>query len=140
MLKKYVKESIKILGVHFGRNAQNLNEIMVGRKMDHEFEKWKDRNLSMNGKITILRTLILSKIWHVGRVTGLQKKFIQKTTSEMTKFFWHPKTFHCINLKTLQNEPNKGGLNFPDLELEINAYFLETIPTAINHEDGQRGC
>ena len=52
----------------------------------------------------------------------------------MTKCFWHPKTFHRINL---QNEPNKGGRNFVDLELEINAYFLETINTAINHKDRQ---
>ena len=55
----------------------------------------------------------------------------------MTKFFWHPKTFHCINIKVLENDLRKGGINFPNIEIEIEAYFLETISIAMNHPEKQ---
>ena len=46
------------------------------KKIQIEIEKWKNRDLSMAGKITVLKTLIMSKIWYIAKVTGLQKKFI----------------------------------------------------------------
>ena len=75
------------LGIHFGKNAQNLNGNSISEKTDPEFEKWKDRNLSMIGKVMILRTMILSKIWHYAKVRRPRKKFINNTYSKMTKFF-----------------------------------------------------
>ena len=72
--RKYIKDSIKILGLHHGKNSQNLNEDMIAQKMDIEIEKWKDRSLSMRGKVTIMRSVILSKIWHVAKVNSLHRK------------------------------------------------------------------
>ena len=110
---------------------------MINGKIGPVFEKWKDRNLSMSGKTTVLRTMILSKIWHYAKMNGLQKKFVNSLYSKMLSFFWHPRTFHCINVKVLQNDPKKGGINFPNIESETEAYFLENISIALNHPEKQ---
>ena len=134
-LKGCIKDSITILGVWFGKRAKQLNEDMLTEKTTIEMEKWTNRDLSMTGKISALRTFVLSKIWHVAKVTGLQKKFITRMYKKMTTFFWAPKTFHCINKETLQNDRKSGGLSFPDIELEIQAYFLENIKIAFTNPE-----
>ena len=40
-------------------------------------------------------------------------------------------------MKILQNAPKAGGLNFPDIELELQAYFLENITNAIKDKNKQ---
>ena len=132
-----IKESVKILGVWFGKNSKNLNEERLQRKIEEEIENWKNRNLSMKGKIAVIRTLVLSKMWHIAKVTGLQRKFIETVNKIIVAFFWHPKTFHCINAKVLQNSLKVGGLDFPNIDLELQAYFLETIVTAIKSPNKQ---
>lgn len=133
--RKLVKESIKILGVHFGKNAEALNEGNMKEKIDGELEKWKDRNLSMRGKIAILRTLVTSKIWHVAKVTSLRRSFITKMTAEMVRFFWYPKNHHPLNLRILQNDVNRGGQNLPNIQLEMETYFIETVSLAANNPE-----
>lgn len=129
--KNSIKEKIKILGVWFGKNSKNANEEDLTKKIKTEIDKWTNRDLSMTGKITVLRTLVLSKLWHVAKVTSLQRKFINDTNKLMSTFLWYPKTFHSINRNILQNDIKWGGIDFPNIDLELDAYFLERISIAI---------
>ena len=135
--KLYIKESIKILGIYFGKNSNNLNEQRLAKDLDNIFEKWKDKELSMSGKVSILRVLVLSKIWHTAKVIGLQRKFIVEINKKMANFFWYPKRHHCVNIQTLKNEREAGGMDFPDLEIEMEAYYLENIANALKHPEKQ---
>lgn len=128
-----VKRSVKILGVYFGGNAEIENERIIEEKVQKELERWKDRNISMKGKVDILRVLVTSKIWHIARVTGLRRSFILRITKEMVKFFWYPKTYHAIRLEVLQNQIENGGKNFPNLAKELEAYLTETVAIAAKH-------
>lgn len=130
-----VKDSVRILGVIFGKNAQAQNEDNIMVKIDNELEKWRDRNLSMRGKIAILRTLVTSKIWHVAKVTALRQKFISQLTSKMSSFFWYPKTHHPVSVQILQNDIDHGGQNFPNVALELSAYFAETLSLAVKYPE-----
>lgn len=132
-----IKETVKILGISFGKNAESENENKIKQKIESEIDKWKDRNLSMGGKIAILRTLVTSKVWHIAKVTGLRSTFIKWLNQTMTAFFWFPKKYHPISLKTLQNDYKNGGQNFPDVVAELKAYLMETVATAATHPQKQ---
>ena len=136
-IKDLIKEDVKILGIHFGKNSQNKNEEKLNSKIEEVIDKWRDKDLSMGGKVLILRTLVTSKIWHIAKVTGLQRKFIERVNRIMSSFFWYPKTFHSLNLQTLKNAIEVGGLDFPDLDTELEAYLLEKISVAISHPEKQ---
>ena len=61
--------AIKILGIYFSYNKELENEKNF---LDHttKLQKvWKMRNLPLHGKITIFKTLALSKIIHLALVT-----------------------------------------------------------------------
>ena len=89
--KKYLglaKERVKVLGVYFGKESRKENKERTILKIDKELGKWKDKNLSMNGRIAILTTLAVSKIWHWAKVQGVSEKFIRMVNSKMSSFFW----------------------------------------------------
>lgn len=130
-----VKESVKILGVYFGKDASAKNEDMLIGKVRPVLDKWKDRDLSLKGKVNILRTLVASKIWHSAKVTGLRQKFMSWINKEMSAFIWYPKTYHAISRNTLMNDQHSGGLNFPNVAIELEAYFAESIAIACKHPE-----
>lgn len=132
-----IKNTVKILGVHFGKNAKNKDEEGLLKKIDTEIEKWQNRNLSMSGKIAVIRILMLSKIWHIAKVTGLSKTFICKLNSKLATFFWYPKKYRPVSLKTLQNEVSMGGLDFPNIETELQAYHLENVNISMTRPEKQ---
>lgn len=127
---RYVKGTVRILGVSFGKNAKSENEEGMKKNIENEIEKWKDRNLSMSGKVSVLKTLVTSKLWHIAKVTRLRKRFMSWVNTKMLGLFWYPKKYHPISTQTLQREVGRGGQNFPDIENELRAYYVETIAIA----------
>jgi hypothetical protein len=52
----------KVLGIWFGKDHINTNWLQIQNKVKIQFEKWKDRRLSLRHKVLIINTYILSKI------------------------------------------------------------------------------
>ena len=62
------KKTIKVLGIHFSYNKKletEENFIRHVRKIEKVLKLWRMRNLTGEGKITILKTLAISKIIHL---------------------------------------------------------------------------
>ena len=59
------KNSVKILGIHFSYNKKIENEenfIKIIKKIENVLKIWRIRNLTIQGKITIFKTLAISKV------------------------------------------------------------------------------
>ena len=61
------ESTIKILGIHYSynktlENEENFRNHII--KIEEVLKLWRLRNLTMQGKITIFKTLALSKIIH----------------------------------------------------------------------------
>ena len=70
----FTKNSVKILGFHFSYNKKIENEenfIKLGKKIENVLKVWRIRNLTVQGKITIFKTLAISKIIHLALVTDV---------------------------------------------------------------------
>lgn len=129
--RSYIRDAVRVLGVMFGHDAANLNENALLEKVNTEIDRWTCRNLTLQGKIEIIKVVILSKIWHTAKVTGLRRKFIDSINSKLIKFFWFPKKYSPVSTRVLQNGIAAGGLDFPDITLELEAYQLELVGQAI---------
>ena len=51
----------------------------------------------------------------------------------ITDYLWHPKTFHCISRQILENNIPNGGLEFPNIERELQAYMVERISQVLKN-------
>ena len=63
--KDLTKDSVKILGIHFSYNQKIESEenfIKLIKKIGNFLKIWRTRNLSVQDKITILKTLAISKV------------------------------------------------------------------------------
>ena len=123
-----IKDNIKILGVWFGKNAAELNQQTIINKIDKVIDTWKDIPLSFDGKILIINSKMMSQLYHVIRVTGLNTSLKNEVRKRITKFFWAPKKMHLIAYETLQNSIEKGGLWLPNLDNINDAILAERIP------------
>ena len=70
---------------------------------------WRMRDLSIAGKITVFKTLAISKIVHLALVKTIPNLIIQELNKIQKEFIWktrHPKIKHG----TLCNNYENGGL------------------------------
>ena len=122
-----IKDSVKILGVWFGKNATELNQQMILNKIDKIIDFWKDIPLSFDGKILIINTKILSQLYHVIRITGMSTQLKNEVQKRVTRFFWFPRKMYLISYNTLQNSKQYGGLDLPNIDNINSAILAERI-------------
>ena len=103
---------MKILGIHFSYNKKIENEenfIKLIKKIENVLKIWRIRNLTVQDKITIFKTLAISKVIHLALVANVLHVIIDQSDKIQNNFIWnqkHPK----IRPSTLCNTDENGGL------------------------------
>jgi len=87
------------------------------KKLDKAIEKWKKRNLSVEGKIIVAKTFAMSQVIYMMQNTIFPKKDLKTIESKIYKYIW--KGPDKIKRKTLIQSFENGGLKAPD-PTEIN--------------------
>ena len=108
-------EAIYALGINFSYDEnecfqRNFKEKL--KSMKNLFNLWKRRNLTLYGRITILKSLSLSKLIYNASVLKFPVTFIASVKPTICDFVWNGKP--KIKYKTLIGPISKGGLNLPD--------------------------
>ena len=85
------EESIKILGLHYSYKNDILverNYITVVKKITKVLAMWKWRNLSLAGKVTVFKTLAISKIVYIAFLSTVPKSILTKLEDIQKDFLW----------------------------------------------------
>ena len=109
------KNSVKVLGTYFSHNKkiEHWKELSLLKKIENVLKIWRTRNLTFQGKITILKTLSISKIIHLVSVTNVPLAIIVQLNKILKDFIWnwkHPK----IRYSNLCNSYENGSLKSAD--------------------------
>ena len=86
------KFSVKILGIHFSYNKKIEDEenfIKLIKKIEKVLKIWRIRNLTVQGKITIFKTLAISKVIHLALVTNVPQNIIDQLNKIQKDFIWN---------------------------------------------------
>ena len=127
-------EKIRILGIHFSSlySAGEIEDNWKGRqeKIEKTLCLWAKRNLSIKGKIIILKTLILSKINYIISSIGLPDKVLIQTNRILFRFLWKKNSRIRGRLKKFKEKffaviQKNGGLNMFDISQIQSAAFLQ---------------
>lgn len=127
-----VKQCIKILGLWIGQNAVKLNKEHILLKTDTALNFWKSIPLSFDGKHLIITTKVLPVLYHVIRITGLDKSLKKEIQRRITEFIWHPRKMNLLPYSLLQNSIQYGGLGMPNLDVIHEAILTERIPKVLS--------
>ena len=115
------KSCLKILGIHFSYNKILQNEknfITHVKNIEKILRVWRMRNLTLQGKKTIFKTLAISKIVHLALVTTFPPDILNHLKKIQKDFLWYQK-YPKIKRSTLRNTYENGGLKDADIEYKI---------------------
>ena len=89
-----LSDSVKILGVHFSYNKDicvQRNFLDVIKKIENAIKIWNFRILTLLGKITIFKTLAISKIVYISYLSCVSSEVISHLETIQNKFIWSNK-------------------------------------------------
>ena len=95
----------KILDLNFKSRIENMNKLI---------NIWKARSLSLKGKITIIRSLILPQIQFLFSMVYIPDKLLKEIDSLLLNYLWGNKPAK-IKRSTITAPIKDGGLNMIDV-------------------------
>ena len=104
--------SLKILGIHFSYNKKSENDenfLKQITSIEKVLKLWRMRNLTLEGKVTVLKALAISKIVHLALITNIPTSTMKVLNKTQKEFIWKnksPKLKHT----TLCNIYDNDGL------------------------------
>ena len=110
--------SILALGINFSYNDEivyNKNFEQKLTKMKSLLNLWYPRNLTLYGRITILKSLAISKLVYNTSVLTFPTKFTAMVNQAITQFVLNKKA--KIKYRTMIGPKELGGLNMPDFQI-----------------------
>jgi uncharacterized membrane protein len=113
---KWVKQ-VHALGIFFSYDTDSViqkNFMDRAKEFKRILDMWSQRDLSLIGKITILKSLAFSKVIYQCGVMSTPTTFIELIVDIAYQFIWHNKP-DKIKRQTLIAEYEKGGLKMIDI-------------------------
>ena len=111
--------TIKILGVYFGYGAKQRDELNFRNTLKSlkTINLWKQRGLSLLGRIQIIKTFAIPKLTYRASVLPISIDLIKEADSLFYYFIWNGKDKVKRNVMILEVE--KGGLNMLDIDYMV---------------------
>ena len=70
---------VKTLGVYVGNNRKEAKIIgfeEIKEKIKDKLKFWSSKGISLKGRIRVINTWVLSKLWYVGEVQDIPTKIV----------------------------------------------------------------
>ena len=119
----------KLLGIYLGNDKQmcdSLNWDSKIKKIKTILYFWSKRELSLPGRVTVLSSLIMSRLYYTLTVYPLPEKIKNDLRLTVMNFLWHSKA-HLVKYQTIVGKKISGGLNLPDIFYKMEAFRLKFL-------------
>ena len=116
-----VSDTIKMLGTQFSYNERlkvERNFCLIIANIQRVLKLWKLRNLTLEGKIVIFKTLAISKIIFQAFITPIPMYVVTELEKIQKSFLWENSTSK-IKHDTLCNDYKHGGLKNIDIQKKL---------------------
>ena len=138
----FANQKIKVLGVWISNDTaiEDIEENYKERinKARRIIATWKKRQLSLVGKVLIIKSLVASQFLYIMRVCILPNKVITEINSLIFKFLWSNsesgRAIEKVKRKILIKQHMDGGLEMVDMNTVQMASALSWIPKLLGQE------
>ena len=107
------KGPIKILGIYISNNPDECIMLNFESKIDalmRQLHWWKARDLTLYGRVLIVKTLALPKFQYLASVVDVPSHIINRINSLIYAFIWNGQT-DKVKRDIFQQEQKLGGFN-----------------------------
>jgi hypothetical protein len=139
-----VVDKIKILGIYFerGKAASDIEENWKGRveRIQALIKNWSCRDLSIHGKVVVIKTFLLSQLTYVMQSIGLPLVILKKVNTMFYKFLWqrkcsNRKAFEKVKRKVMESDYDCGGVKMVNVLEVQKCFYLQWIGKLYNAKD-----
>ena len=126
-------KSIKILGIHFSHDKkcmETLNFKDIPTSIARITNLWKQRTLTLFGKIIIIKSLLLSKFTYKAALLSVPGHITKEISKLVFRFLW--KGPDKVKRIAVTGDYERGGLRMLNVEDMINALKLSWISRSTN--------
>lgn len=126
-----VVSKIKILGIYFERDkmAKEIADNYNGKiqKIEMLCRNWSQRDLSIHGKIVVIKTFLLSQLIYQMQSIGIPADVLRNINVKLYKFLWqrkfnNRKAFEKVKRKIMESDYENGGVKMVNL-IELQECF-----------------
>ena len=127
---KITNEPIRLLGVYISKNPREIIMKNFETKIEallRQLHWWKARDLSLTGKILIVKSLALSKFHFISSVVRIPSEIINRVNSIMYEFIWGGRTDR-VRRAIFEQDFEKGGykmINFKDVIVSESVMWMK---------------
>ena len=130
---KWPKTPIKALGVYFTYDTKLLKEKNFIERLD-SIKKliniWSSRGLSLYGKVTIIKSFLISKFVYVCSVLPTPKEAVSELNRMLFTFLWNG--VDKVTRVSAINDYERGGLKMIDVDCMIRSLRLGWLQRVFN--------
>ena len=134
---KWPMEPIKALGVFFTHDKKLLHLKNFSEKID-DIKKlidiWSSRGLSINGKVTLIKSLLIPKIVYISSLLPTPEHIIKELNQLLHKFLWKGKDE--VTRASAINNYEEGGIKMIDIESLIKSLLLSWLKRIYGDNSG----
>lgn len=120
---------LRILGIYHSYDSASCSKYNFEDKINKVrsvINLWKMRNLTLIGRIQIIKTFIISKFLYTCSVITMPRGYIKEINRMIYTFIWKSKT-DKLKRSLMVGNIESGGLKTPDLQLMIDASRIKWI-------------
>lgn len=126
---KWPSKPIKALGIHFGHNKRECEQLNWQTKIDNckkVLNNWSKRRLTIYGKIKIIKTLVIPKFTYAIHSLVVPKYVVQEINKLIYCFLWDNKR-EKIKRSTLIGNKHEGGIEMIDIASYIISMKIKWV-------------
>jgi hypothetical protein len=128
-------ETTKHLGFTVGLNVTDRDIwLQCLGKFVRTLRDWSRRDLSVQGRITVLTSLACSKLWYFASTLSVPKDIADQINSSCWKFLWKNKRSGPIARAKCLSPKSEGGLSMLDPECMIRALQFSNLKRLLDDE------
>jgi len=128
------KTCIKILGINISYDKEEMIRLNFYAKLNEIKQKlniWRQRDLTIFGKILLIKSFALSQILYLTSALPLPSKFVSELDEIIYSFLWNGKQHKVKKCVVIQNYYN-GGQKMISMTDMINAQRITWIKKYLN--------
>ncbi|CAC5394512.1 unnamed protein product [Mytilus coruscus] len=130
------KDAIQLLGVYVGPNKSLCDDMNWKNKIKQVrslLNMWLQRQLTLQGRVTVVNTLMLSRFWYTLFVTSMPEWAYVEIKRLCVNFIWDNRS-HLVKYSSIVGEKCKGGLQLSDIKCKMYAFRLKYIGRLIDDQ------
>ena len=120
------RDSIKMLGIYFSYNINLINQKNYCQAItiiQGILKLWRMRNLSIEGKIVVFKTLVISKLVYLALLAVIPNHITDEVAKIQKSFIWHGLSSK-IKHETLRMKFRAGGLKMLIYVLDLLVFSV----------------